>query len=1677
MVEAITEGPSTHNNSDQHDEPIDIITVGRLVEVASRTWPGINKPGGVARVVQVHFDGKDDETNDNKDKGEIDNQPTHVNVRYIVGSSREKRIPIEYVKLAPQYETNQSVEQPTSCTYVASSLRDRSMLLGRCRRCGSLRTDCGSCDWAMEEEVQSMSASSSKPRASRRKTKRTTTRADSLFVDDDNHSDGSSDTDNSSSSSSNEGDEDNDMVQLRKLIRQSKEKRKHRKQSTKEKSNKNRSIVTTLELKRYNRSAATSKWRRRYPMLIDGLPSSSSDSSDSEKESKSRRKRLEMDSLGRKSQRLAGGTSILESLHSVTDGDNGDTNKQSKTKPMKSLSKSLKRQSSHTMTKSIELSSDSDSDLDDIPISSVLDRGKHNNHKIKSLKPAQSGEALVDIPLNTANSHRSIIPNTDEREDSYDQQLLELEARARFQMQQQQQQPSGRNDEDVDFIQPEGQEAVENLPEDMVDLSRDVPYHELGPLFDSMAAKLEDEILPDFRLKMAGLHYRLRNLQKKANQQLDYINDPRLSKELLEEYHGLWEEVRSSMIRNGTDQCRAALRRLLDDRLYKKHRKKLTAEQRRKCRGSGIMDARNLRMDAMDEAVEEFVRKLKQAVVACETECETSQDIGSDIGSNEGDVQSMDVESDKMSSDEEDNLIPITAMVNNEAAEMGVAPLQPHQHSTRVRKERFDETRVQSKSKSKSSKNSRFSKRKRPRPIDSSGTGGECQSATRTFDRIKTTDNTIDPMLTKKDQQENESTTEMDDFPNADKTEESLDGESKAMSTDSNKRTRRTRQRSGLSRNMPVLTEPRDPKQSISERMQAFLDANKANEVCIFSDDEKDEGMPIPRREATNYPRRRRQNFSIFEPRTWRRGIQNDDSIVDDHVTINERGDIVIEEDTEESRIDPYDTQSLFDQLSSKVRSPAELTGNRDNYYIGDTDRNWEALLSEMENVLKKNPQSMNSFLQKVHHVLIGRGSRIIQDLIASKDTELLLHVRTLSLCVRSLGFVSNEKIPIPFSKEKQGIFLDLLVFQLVDALYSISIPSAWALRAEHCEHIFQKLIPLRNALASQIPLIEAVSKCIINNFGCQQWRKSTKKGHVFVSSIDPDFWSNFLNTGTKFEDPRVTRFQKLGRVWPRIEVDALWRILAFVGAAPSASTEKSIFRLQIVSKLFSSGVLAVEADGKNEKSPPREDQLLACQKEILYFSSLLRRGALDSLPKTDSMIVKLIQHSLNLQRDSLEGNSHARASCFPNSSDDGLAKKSSNMFWRISHPLSVKAAEANYRCISITDFSFDQSHINSDKTYKMLLYPTSRILRSCITLLINWINRVSTKKIRRNRLTNSLKVLQNELVKEANNRVGKPVSKENLTFENAFSVKPPIEVGVGLERASIFKIEAASYLQIITSMCMKNTISANLSQSIWKTISDDEMKKKQCHIIEHREKKDKYTGDAYRLFATAKIMATLLLLQMNISPWHLSIGVSVTKLFTEQLQLAADSFSFPLSCVFACLECLCDLQVKPHVFSHLYQIIILIFRNLSAMIVRGERSIASEHLRSNSIANFNAVLTKCIRMHLTSSVCGYESFHLRLCLSSIRALQSFAAMRYPTRGVSGTNGLEADGNELENVDSGDDMWGDLDDSDLAALDLACISGCQSARQQQQQGIWDLLSDALEQSKVSNCMNHFDFSI
>lgn len=147
------EEDAVHHSGQNLDYPI---IINAVVQVEPRTWPGINKPGGIAKVTKCHYKCDDDVV------------VTHVDVSYIVGRGREKMVPLEYVVPAPQYDDsfqrqhgnqNNGIahDEKAKNRFQGLQLRDRSVLLGRCKLCGSLRSDCGSCDWMEEERRRNLS--------------------------------------------------------------------------------------------------------------------------------------------------------------------------------------------------------------------------------------------------------------------------------------------------------------------------------------------------------------------------------------------------------------------------------------------------------------------------------------------------------------------------------------------------------------------------------------------------------------------------------------------------------------------------------------------------------------------------------------------------------------------------------------------------------------------------------------------------------------------------------------------------------------------------------------------------------------------------------------------------------------------------------------------------------------------------------------------------------------------------------------------------------------------------------------------------------------------------------------------------------------------------------------------------------------------------------------------------------------------------------------------------------------------------------------------------------------------------------------------------------------------------------------------------------------------------------
>jgi hypothetical protein len=273
-----------------------------------------------------------------------------------------------------------------------------------------------------------------------------------------------------------------------------------------------------------------------------------------------------------------------------------------------------------------------------------------------------------------------------------------------------------------------------------------------------------------------------------------------------------------------------------------------------------------------------------------------------------------------------------------------------------------------------------------------------------------------------------------------------------------------------------------------------------------------------------------------------------------------------------------------------------------------------------------------------------------------------------------------------------------------------------------------------------------------------------------------------------------------------------MWTIFAFVGAAESIGDEKSFTRWQVVSRLFTSGVLVgVSTNEAITELPPSESQLLECEKEIGYLTALLSKGSLDALPGTDSVVFNLMLRSLALQSDDYDGNEESRVACFPSIRKMKTEKKRVGYLWKASYPSCFSSVDAvRIESVSLTDAM--KSSVGKDDAFWIhdTVLPSSLILERCLRLLPLWVQRLPIKKVRQSRLSKSINAFIKSLLQQSTeteksgHEVCAPTIAAN-SFEAMFSVGPPTESGKAHDRKGLFLKEAAAYLKIVSSLAMSH--------------------------------------------------------------------------------------------------------------------------------------------------------------------------------------------------------------------------------------------------------------------------------
>jgi hypothetical protein len=234
------------------------------------------------------------------------------------------------------------------------------------------------------------------------------------------------------------------------------------------------------------------------------------------------------------------------------------------------------------------------------------------------------------------------------------------------------------------FIQPEGLEIVNQLPEDVCDLTKDIPFPSLPAFFDSMATELEDVRIPDAQLQIAELEGTISEMQSQEDALLNASHRNTVSglsqiSNILATFRELEQKLQDSLLHGCLDQCRSALRQLSDRKLYRRHKENLTKEQRRQIRGSRHMEVHELRMDALELCTDEILARLKRLKAQHTNDKEQSDDhVEVDNTFGEADSYSSAISQGNYANHGEDQPV---------RSERSLRILHPHMYATRVREE------------------------------------------------------------------------------------------------------------------------------------------------------------------------------------------------------------------------------------------------------------------------------------------------------------------------------------------------------------------------------------------------------------------------------------------------------------------------------------------------------------------------------------------------------------------------------------------------------------------------------------------------------------------------------------------------------------------------------------------------------------------------------------------------------------------------------------------------------------------------------------------------------------------------------------------------------------------------------------------------------------------------------
>lgn len=638
-------------------------TVGQLVNVQSRTWPGINQPGGVGRVTAVSTG-----TTSEEDAGSSSSSLLLYSVKYVLDGRHEKRIEAQYVQPHQQQ----------------SMLRDRSMLLGRCTRCGSLRRDCGSCELHQWQQQQQQRQEQQPPGRRRRRRpatphqqhKRKVQQEDeSSTADNDNNDNSSSSTDDSSK----EDDDSDGSSDLDALLKENKRQfRKYKRMKARAKSffaSVNADSSSSSSSSQDEQNVAAAKRRKQQhgrrsrkngkktkqqeqPTSVlaesedDGSSSTSDESVDYDDDMELQQLALsQMDRIQSSANKNRTATTIRNSSlrrlkmmrrsrRAILESSSSDDKEEEISRKVEQQQHQRRRRKAHisvvetgileaTAAAAAASNDDDDNANDDVSATKTVAKSATDSASAAAAEnraaAAAASRTIDDDPVGdnqiedgSPNNRDHITGEDGSNEDGHDEFDFPFGGNAYdndddddpmdYELG-----PSHLNNSDDGdfFIQPEGN--AEQLPRDVQDNTAAMDYPDLTPFFDETSQKLEQDEIPLYKLKVLQLERDWRDLESKqhegVNQQPRPESHRSRKRDLKHKTQELHDEIIRILVRARLDQCRNALRKLSSKRCYKKYKNSIAPEDA--LVPFVDQDVREFKLDALLQAVEDIVARLR----------------------------------------------------------------------------------------------------------------------------------------------------------------------------------------------------------------------------------------------------------------------------------------------------------------------------------------------------------------------------------------------------------------------------------------------------------------------------------------------------------------------------------------------------------------------------------------------------------------------------------------------------------------------------------------------------------------------------------------------------------------------------------------------------------------------------------------------------------------------------------------------------------------------------------------------------------------------------------------------------------------------------------------------------------------------------------------------------------